>query len=56
MLEALSDDETIGERLRCLTFYHENKISYEQVVLIGKFSSMYSASEEEMMSSMGIRV
>ena len=56
MLEALSDDETIGERLWCLTFYHENKISYEQVVLIGEFSSMYSISEEEMMNRMGIQV
>ncbi len=54
MQRALSQGEKKKKQLESLALYHEGKISYEQVVLIGKFSSLHETSEEEMMRKMGI--
>ncbi len=54
MFKAFADDGKERELLDSLKLYHEGKISYDQVILIGKFASIHSAPENEMMRSMGI--
>ncbi len=54
MQRSLDDEEGSSGLLESLRLYHSGQISYEQVVLIGKFAVLYSVSEYKMRSIMGI--
>ncbi len=54
MQESFDNEDSSTGLLESLSLYHSGQISYEQVILIGKFASLYSVSEEKMRTMMGI--
>ncbi len=54
MMKAFDTDIRASERLESLSLYHNGSISYEQVILIGKFAMMLSDTENDIRSRMGI--
>lgn len=57
IIEAFNPDEkVIRKKLDSLTLYHEGKISFEQVILIGIYSWIHNMTEYAVRHYMGIRV